>query len=580
MRATYKTIMEGKAFENFVEIEFCEQFDLIVCGGGTAGVSAAITARDLGLQTAIVEDKTALGGTSTLGGVWPYYFGRKCGGVTSRDEKAKKLFQTGNFVGLSVASFDEGRRTRFSGAITEIANESILKEKNCKVYLDSRVTGVFVQGNQIIGVEYLKDGELYSIGCKVVLDCADGYVSKLAGCRLLGGRESDNKNMIFSRYIAKADGEKMSGEAAHCGAFNGEKGEFEEKVLSSAIKAPCLKEQYHAENRIVFHSTMLGERSVNRVETKEVSTLNDWFLENGEGCAYTAFSHLDNAYTDFYNEDKLLVLWNFIINAHAIGIDFGVKLGSLMSADYANLFLAGKHIGVDYSSVGFIRMKSDIERCGETCAILSKCYLENGKVAYELIKEQLFKRNLISETTDKKIYNLNFFDGENYDCKSVPKTKDEIITSLCGEYQEYGYIGALAYSDKDELARYLLENINGECACIKEEIAITLALLKREESLPLLREIISREAKVRIRKDDALNAYPWLKFTVHCNFAKALALLCDFADTMSRDRVEEIYADGANAVTTNLPAGHKENYKKLILGFAEKYLQAIGNNKK
>ena len=49
---------------------------------------------------------------------------------------------------------------------------------------------------------------------------------------------------------------------------------------------------------------------------------------------------------------------------------------------------------------------------------------------------------------------------------------------------------------------------------------------------------------------------------------------------MSRDRVEEIYADGANAVTANLPTGHKENYKKLILGFVEKYLQTIGNSKK
>jgi ribulose 1,5-bisphosphate synthetase/thiazole synthase len=56
-----------------------KEFDVIVCGGGTAGSVAAIRAARLGLRTALVERQSQLGGTSTLGLVTPVMPNEACG---------------------------------------------------------------------------------------------------------------------------------------------------------------------------------------------------------------------------------------------------------------------------------------------------------------------------------------------------------------------------------------------------------------------------------------------------------------------------------------------------------------------
>lgn len=46
-----------------------ESFDVVVCGGGTAGFCAAIAAARNGANTAVIERFGAFGGTMTVGGV-------------------------------------------------------------------------------------------------------------------------------------------------------------------------------------------------------------------------------------------------------------------------------------------------------------------------------------------------------------------------------------------------------------------------------------------------------------------------------------------------------------------------------
>src|SRR5512142_2510674 len=48
-----------------------ETWDVVVCGGGTAGAAAAIKAGRLGAKTLVIERYGALGGTQTHGWVTP-----------------------------------------------------------------------------------------------------------------------------------------------------------------------------------------------------------------------------------------------------------------------------------------------------------------------------------------------------------------------------------------------------------------------------------------------------------------------------------------------------------------------------
>ena len=44
-----------------------KQYDVIVCGGGVAGVAAAVSAAQNGLSTLLLEKSNILGGLGTLG---------------------------------------------------------------------------------------------------------------------------------------------------------------------------------------------------------------------------------------------------------------------------------------------------------------------------------------------------------------------------------------------------------------------------------------------------------------------------------------------------------------------------------
>ena len=50
-----------------IELNVKIEYDVIVCGGGVAGVAAAITAREQGASVLLVEKSNILGGLGTLG---------------------------------------------------------------------------------------------------------------------------------------------------------------------------------------------------------------------------------------------------------------------------------------------------------------------------------------------------------------------------------------------------------------------------------------------------------------------------------------------------------------------------------
>ena len=81
-------IRNGKRITASVSgMEFEKEYDVIVCGLGTAGAVAALFSAEDGLSVLGVEQFTCTGGTHTAGGISHPYFGCPGGRYLAFDEK-------------------------------------------------------------------------------------------------------------------------------------------------------------------------------------------------------------------------------------------------------------------------------------------------------------------------------------------------------------------------------------------------------------------------------------------------------------------------------------------------------------
>ena len=59
--------MSNKTIVYEKKLQVKKEYDVIVCGGGVAGVAAAVTSAKNGLSTLLIEKSNMLGGLGTLG---------------------------------------------------------------------------------------------------------------------------------------------------------------------------------------------------------------------------------------------------------------------------------------------------------------------------------------------------------------------------------------------------------------------------------------------------------------------------------------------------------------------------------
>ena len=165
------------------------EYDVIVAGGGPAGVAAAVSAARLGAKTALIERYGVLGGMLTAGQVQPI-LGR-AEGRTMYDEIVELLSEghpTENFVtrnGREVAlDFDEAKHRLLKLAL----------ENGVYVYLQTPVVDVIKDGSRVIGVKISTPTGLADLKAKAVVDSTgDGMIAALAGAPYEVGRESDGR---------------------------------------------------------------------------------------------------------------------------------------------------------------------------------------------------------------------------------------------------------------------------------------------------------------------------------------------------------------------------------------------------
>ncbi len=183
-----------------------DSYDVVVCGGGSAGVTAAIAAARQGLRTLIVEDQSQLGGTGTSGHVSDWLGGRKPDGTWVVGGLFREMSREAADQGIALLPIAEkGQKYTVHGwklglvhgvpfdpfAMAAYLDRKVAAE-NIDVLLATRVVDMVMAGDALTHVILHNKSGLQAVAAQAVIDATgDADIAAAAGCGYEKGRDED-----------------------------------------------------------------------------------------------------------------------------------------------------------------------------------------------------------------------------------------------------------------------------------------------------------------------------------------------------------------------------------------------------
>lgn len=176
---------------------FNSEYDIVVCGGGIAGISAAVTVARAGKRVAIIEKSILPGGLAVSGLVnifLPLCDGEGTQVLYGIAEELLKLSIKygpgsvppgwGDSPGKKISRY----MVKFSSAAFALALDEMLAESGVDVWYDTIVTGVEMSNSILQGINvFNKSGHGVITAASFVDATGDADIANFAGCKLVEG---------------------------------------------------------------------------------------------------------------------------------------------------------------------------------------------------------------------------------------------------------------------------------------------------------------------------------------------------------------------------------------------------------
>jgi ribulose 1,5-bisphosphate synthetase/thiazole synthase len=194
---------DGKSGDYVVEperrIKVRDSVDVLVCGGGPAGIGAAIAAARNGANTLLLENLGALGGAGSNGimnRLGPFHDQEKMiiGGIPMEILKSLVAMKGAIMPRPVVWTRETNNRPEywapFDPEILKILLDRMTEEAGVKILFNARVVGSIVENGRISGVFIESKSGREAVRAKIVVDATgDGDVAAWAGVDYEKGRD-------------------------------------------------------------------------------------------------------------------------------------------------------------------------------------------------------------------------------------------------------------------------------------------------------------------------------------------------------------------------------------------------------
>ncbi len=409
-------------------------YDVVVVGGGTAGVAAAAGASMAGAKTLLIERNPYLGGEATHSGVAAFCGFYTCGEnpvkvVAGMGEKVLKEMEKLGPTLDYIVSVTGNKNINFQPEYLKCAMDNLLENEGAACFLHTRMIDAVVADGAIRSVQCADDEGIFTVTASSFVDATgDANLAHLAGAGTIWG---DGEGRVqaatlpfrlsgvdtsFDMSPGAVEKAVLKGKEAGIPYLTKEKGFILKKegsdtvavllpsVSPEGISAQNLTDMEKSTRRQVLYyvealkrfmpgmehcelaviGPAIGFRETRKLVGKETVTAEDVLLrkKKDNGVARGGWK------PEIHREINKMATYIDV----AEGSYFDIPLGALQSADITNLFGAGRIVSSDEAAFAALRVMGTCFATGHAAGAGAAFQALNGYVDVEKIRHELIRQ--------------------------------------------------------------------------------------------------------------------------------------------------------------------------------------------